>query len=566
MRAGGLRLSSHTPWPAAAIAMLSALGALLLTTREEHGRALASVKARLSLAPAVIAAVAGLAVVVVALWKGSFIASGADIYGYVSQAHLWASGRLCVDQPLLRELDWPYAEWAVSPLGYRPATSGTCVVPVYAPGLPLMMALFERLAGRAAVFLVVPLSSGVAVWATYLMGSRLAGQAVGAGAALLLATSPTFLGQSLLAMSDVPATAWWSLSLALLTFDRRVATLAAGFAAGLAIIIRPNLVLLAFVLALFLVWRIARDWKLPGLAAQRFVLFGAGAAPACIALAIINDRLYGSPFLSGYGPLRDFYSWGHLIPNLNRYPFWMVQAHTPIVLLAFVAPFVARRWTQHGSLAAQRAVARCWLVFALAVLVSYLFYLPFDSPAFLRFLLPAFPPLFVLTSAALAGLLRPLGRVSPVLVMVLIGAVAMGRLNRAVEGQVFDVADHQQSYVAIGRYVADRLPERAVFISMQHSGSIRYYSGRLTLRYDWIIEQRLDWLMTELRRLGYHPYIMLDDWEVPRFRARFQEHSRLGALDWPPMALHRPSRSAIYDPADQPAAAAGQSIYTDVVW
>jgi hypothetical protein len=59
---------------------------------------------------------------------------------------------------------------------------------------------------------------------------------------------------------------------------------------------------------------------------------------------------------------------------------------------------------------------------------------------------------------------------------------------------------------------------------------------------------------------------MLDDWEVPRFRARFQEYSRLGALDWPPMALHRPSRSAIYDPADQQAASAGQSIYTDVIW
>jgi hypothetical protein len=367
-------------------------------------------------------------------------------------------------------------------------------------------------------------------------------------------------------MSDVPATAWWSLSLALLTFDRRDTTMAAGFAAGLAIITRPNLVPLALVLALFLVWRIARDGNLLGLAAQQLVLFGAGAAPACIALAIINERLYGSPFLSGYGPLRDFYSWAHLLPNLNRYPAWMVQAHTPIILLAFVAPFVAGRWKPQGSLDGQRAMVHCWLGFVLTVVISYLFYLPYDSPAFLRFLLPAFPPLFVLTSAALAGLLQPLGRAAPALVIVVTGAVAMDRLSSAVERQVFDVAENEQKYIAIGRYIGDRLPERAVFISMQHSGTIRYYSGRLTLRYDWIIRQRLDWLVTELRRLGYNPYIMLDDWEVPRFRARFQEHSRLGALDWPPMALHRPSRSAIYDPADQQAAAAGQSIYTDVVW
>jgi hypothetical protein len=104
-----------------------------------------------------------------------------------------------------------------------------------------------------------------------------------------------------------------------------------------------------------------------------------------------------------------------------------------------------------------------------------------------------------------------------------------------------------------------------VFISMQHSGSIRYYSGRPTLRYDWILRQRLDWLVSELRRLGYHPYIVLDEWEVPDFRAKFRDHSPLGALAWPPMAVHEPSGSIIYDPADQQAAQRGQSIATEVI-
>jgi hypothetical protein len=199
------------------------------------------------------------------------------------------------------------------------------------------------------------------------------------------------------------------------------------------------------------------------------------------------------------------------------------------------------------------------------VLLSYLFYRPFDHPGSLRFLLPAFPPLFVLTVAALAGLLRPLGRAAPVLVMIIVSAVSLGRAHSAMERRIFERAGSEQHYVDIGRYVASRLPERAVFISMQHSGSLRYYSGRLTLRYDWILRQRLEWLVTELRRLGYHPYILLEEWEVPRFRAKFQDSTPLGALDWPPRAVHRRSGSSIYDPADQQAAREGRSIPTDVI-
>ena len=40
--------------------------------------------------------------------------------------------------------------------------------------------------------------------------------------------------------------------------------------------------------------------------------------------------------------------------------------------------------------------------------------------------------------------------------------------------------------------------------------------------------------MKRLRRLGYHPYLLIDDWEVPEFRRLFQNHSVLGTLDWPP--------------------------------
>ena len=87
----------------------------------------------------------------------------------------------------------------------------------------------------------------------------------------------------------------------------------------------------------------------------------------------------------------------------------------------------------------------------------------------------------------------------------------------------------------IGDAIAQRLPADAVILAMQHSGSVRYYAGREIVRYDLVPPQRLDRLMKRLRRLGHHPYLLLDDWEVPEFRQRFGHRSVLGALDWPPV-------------------------------
>jgi hypothetical protein len=80
------------------------------------------------------------------------------------------------------------------------------------------------------------------------------------------------------------------------------------------------------------------------------------------------------------------------------------------------------------------------------------------------------------------------------------------------------------------------MPERAAFLAMLHSGSARYYSGRLTVRYDLIPRERLDDVLEYLRRVGYSPFILLDEAEAPDFVARFAGTSHLGALDRPAVA------------------------------
>ena len=73
-------------------------------------------------------------------------------------------------------------------------------------------------------------------------------------------------------------------------------------------------------------------------------------------------------------------------------------------------------------------------------------------------------------------------------------------------------------------------------LSVQHSGSVRYYANRITLRYDWLPPDQLDAAVRDLTAKGYQPYLVVDDWEQKEFQTRFGPASALGKLDWPPVA------------------------------
>jgi hypothetical protein len=239
-------------------------------------------------------------------------------------------------------------------------------------------------------------------------------------------------------------------------------------------------------------------------------------------------------------------------PNLVGYPRWLLDSQTPIVMLALVAPFLLPRTAANGEgPRAPRGTAVMWLAFVLTVFGCYAFYAPFDAWWYLRFLLPAFAPLTVLAAVGIVSIAtRVAGRARLLAVSALIAAVCWHGVRFAIEHSTFRLRDGEQKYVAVGRYIAASLPERGVFLSVQHSGSVRYYSGRLTIRYDLIDPKWLDRAIDDLRRRGYHPYVLLDEDEEASFRARFAADSPLGTLDWPPIArLQRSPSVTIYDPA-----------------
>jgi len=508
-----------------------------------------------------------LIVIALGLLKGAPFAGGADSYGYVSQAHLWAAGTLRDEQPIRQVLTWPFAPEALAPPGYVPEQQRAANVPIYAPGLPMVMAVFERLLGRQAVFFVVPLFGGLAVWATYLMGVHIAGRAVGLSAAILLATSPVFLFQLMFPMSDVPVTAWWAVTFVLLPLERRDAAVAAGLSAGAAILTRPNLVPLLAVPAAYLAWRVVSAGVLRSGAAQRTVLFVAGVVPACLGIAALNTLWYGSPFRSGYGALDNLYGWEHFWPNLASYSRRLLDAQTPAVLMALAAPFLLPGPHGEGARCNEpRQLAIAYLCFIAGTLGCYVFYQPYDAWWFLRFLLPAFPPLLVLVSLGLVALAThfvPIVRAT--IIATCVAALAWHGIKYSRSHSVFDFREGERKYQAVGDYIARRLPESAVFLAMQHGGSARYYSRRLTVRYDAIPSAALDSVIDDLRRLGYHPYILVETWEEAFFRTRFQEYSRVSDLDWRPVAVMRhASGVAIYDPADKRSTESQQRV-TEII-
>jgi len=554
-RIGGIPVRSHNPVPAAILAAVCFVAAFyrgLSGVREAIAWWAAAIARR---AAAVAAALAIAAVAVGAIW-GTYAAGRPDSYCYLNQAEIFARGTVRELQPIAALAPWPDPAAAFVPIGHVPSPGPVgAIVPMCAAGYPLMMAAARTVAGRTAMFWIVPLMGGLAVWLTFLLGRGVAGAPAGLLAALLLATSPTFLYQVVQPMTDVPAVALWTLALVVAT---RQSPFLAGLATGLALIVRPNLVPLAAV-----IWgqisifsrREDRDLT-PWLRAT--TAFGIGVLPFVVAVAAFQDAMYGGPLKSGYGDLGSLFGADHVFPNLQRYPVWLVRTETPFILLALAGP-----WALSG---AARRTAWWLLAFAAATLACYIPYEIFDAWWYLRFVLPAFPPLLILSSATF---LFAVSRLTVPVRGLAIGATAAVlvalHLTAAVNGSAFRMRDYERRFRDGGEYVARHLPANAAVITVWQSGSVRFYSGRLTMLWNSIEPEWLDRSLEFLRAQGYQPYLLFERGEEQEFRTKFDGHSRLGGLDWPPIAdINRQVR--IYDPADRERYKQGERVETHRVW
>jgi hypothetical protein len=101
-------------------------------------------------------------------------------------------------------------------------------------------------------------------------------------------------------------------------------------------------------------------------------------------------------------------------------------------------------------------------------------------------------------------------------------------------------------------FAAEALAPLGYLAPKAGAASVPVYSNRVTLRYDRIPPRELDAVIADLGQLGRPMYVLLEDWEVESFRARFETSSVVGALDWPPAARH-PGGVTLYEVADRMA-------------
>jgi hypothetical protein len=456
----------------------------------------------------------GLAIftLLVGLSFGAFTAAGADPYGYVSQATLWTSGSVLQPQhSLAREAPWANAAWSFSPLGYVPGADLAYVAPAYPVGLPLQMALAMKVGGMSAGYIVVPILGALAVWLTFLLGRRVSRSGHALAAALLFACSPVFLFQLVQPMTDVPVTMWWLAAMWAASFGRVPGAVGAGVASSIALVTRPNLALLLLPVSAY-VWMSAgfkTRWK----TVSAFVL---GVLPGLAVIAFVNDMLFGSPLRSGYGGLSEIFQFANMLPNLSRYPTWAVQTYSPFLFLAFLAPLLGPP-SGVFKRAAGFAVAFAVLLFA-----SYMFYTPFDHWTYLRFLLPATPVLFVTAVPTLDQLLGRWERIRPIMFAALVSMLAVAYVHTAVRGDALALKRSWHTrYQETARFAAQRFSDRAAFVSLLQSGSLRFYADRLTVRYDVLDPSALSQVGPFLRAHGYDPYIAIDGTEQEAFQRRF---------------------------------------------
>ena len=316
--------------------------------------------------------------------------------------------------------------------------------------------------------------------------------------------------------------------------------------AAIAILIRPNLVVGLIALGL---WFPLRAWHDGPGARGRQLLDGLGfalaSATGVVAVALINHHLYGAALTSGYGQVGGLFDTANVWPNLTTYFGWFAESQTvwPLLgLAAFLAPVTAF-WPGARDRAAMVVLG----AFAFVMTGSYLVYGVYDAWWYLRFLLPVWPVLMLGFAAVVLAVARR-GRVAAGLTAAALVWLGARDVVFARDHSVFRLWREDRRYASVGRLVRAATEPSSVIFAIQHSGSLRHYAGRLTIRFDSVDDEWLDRTIAWLAERGIASYLVIEDWELPRFRGKFRSQRAVERVAAPPiMEYTGPATVWLYD-------------------
>jgi hypothetical protein len=436
-------------------------------------------------------------------------AGGSDSSGYLNSAAYLLKGRLSAPKPALAgHRPTEFGEGAHQPLGFITRAGTDEMAPSYPPGLPLHLVAFSWPVGLD--WATVPLNICAALSTAglfYLFARRLdLPPALALGGAAILLACPLFLFAATQPMSDLLALTW---SLAALYAAVRAPAsprwaVTCGFAIAWAVLVRPTnlLVVLPVVLALGFAWR-------------AYLWVGLGGLPGAVLLAIYNRLIYGSPFSTGYGDIWSAFSREFAVHNFPFFAKWIPGLLTPVVLLVLVAPFrpAARR--------REIAVLAAWA----AILTGFygFYYHSGETWWYLRFILPAFPALILISLVVLHSFpatdrQRKIGGS-----LLLVAALAWETCQTDRFSLIYNKAG-EATYADSAAWARAHLPPDAAIVCMQVSGAFYYYTNFLLLRWDQITPGAMSSLIRVLRDQHKPVFAVLYDFEEADARQKIGGH------------------------------------------
>lgn len=435
-------------------------------------------------------------------------AAGADSSGYIHEARLLRQGRLVLERRCPGELPvgHPHSPFLYAPLGFRAGLQPDKLVPTYPVGLPLHLMAASFLTGLGdETPLVMACSAVLCLVLVFFLAAELGLPVPWCyAAALILGLCPLYVRYATCPMSDQLASTWCTFAVlfALKASKRTVLALVAGFALGMAVLIRPTNAILTPTILIAL----GLDWR-------RLSLWALGGVPAALFQIAVNCTLYADPLALGYGDASSLFKLEYLTLVLPHYIQWLsIYLSPPIWLL-----FLAHAWL------GPRGARDKWLLatWVWSFLGFYAFYRhTHETGWYLRFILPAFPALVV------GALLSARGLTARFSFLTMRLGAALGVLLLGIYvGHCF----YQGDFVPEGRYSKEQdyqlgckwarqhLPADAIVGCMQQSGSLFYYTNFDMVRWDQFDSPDLFQSWNEKRyQLGRPLYAAVHDWEKQR--------------------------------------------------
>lgn len=428
-------------------------------------------------------------------------ASGSDSSGYLNSARLLGSGHLAMPMrrvPGLNPESLPPLTYV--PLGFLPNADHATMTPTYPVGMPLLILTVAQVAGwNLAPRLTLVLHALAGLWLVYRL-ARAFGLEAGWSwlGALLLAASPLYVIMSIQLMSDVPAMVWVGAAVlsALKSRERPWLALGAGAALALAVLVRPTNLLGLLPVGIAL-----------GCSFRRWLLLIAGGLPGAVFLGTVNCLAYGGVFTTGYERLDRLFSIGNAPATLVHYAVWLPALLTPFIVLSLGLPMLRRR------LPAETVVLGVW---ALIFLTFYLFYHnTHEAWWYLRFVLPAFPPLLVaalLVARRLTVQMRfhpQAWWLAPAALALLVDAGAWFR-----HFELSSIGPNERVYADCSAWRRAHLPPDAVVASMQTSGALLYYTEYTFFRWDSLAPGGFQQMAATCAAAGRPLYAVLYPFEI----------------------------------------------------